>query len=128
MAGSSPSSPRLPDITNFDQPLCRDPNRCSRIAFLIGEKDIVVAVFVDVHESQTVVLAFSVDDGCAVRQREGQFHPPFIRPVKDRLFLVVADNQFAAAIAVQIAQPHTAVASSCTCKNLVPLHFQTVKK
>src|ERR687888_88282 len=46
-----------------------------RVTRLVGKDHIIVAVLVDVHETQAVVLALGVDEARAGRKRERQLRP-----------------------------------------------------
>src|SRR5439155_14597178 len=75
-------------------------------AGFIGEKDVVEAIFVDIDKAQAGVVAVGIDYGGAFGQGEDSLDPAaFTRMVfEDGGLGGAADDQFAAAVVVQIAK------------------------
>src|SRR5689334_23023099 len=77
----------------------------------IGEKDIGVTVFVYIDKSQAVISALRVHNRSIRRQPIWERLPCTFafRPREDRVLRFVADDEFAATIAIQVAKSHTTI-------------------
>ena len=102
---------------------------------LVRKYDVVVAVVIDVNETQAVVTALRINDGAFRWQSIGQSFPGmlFFRPGESRVLRFIGDHQFASAIVVQIAQAHAAIAHSARQiarrgEDRFPIDFQSVEQ
>ncbi|SRR5258706_10477799 len=83
------------------------------IATLIGKKHIRIAILIHIDKTQSGVDAGRIDDGRSGRQTEGRLLPGLlgIRPVENSGLRIVADDQFALTVVVQVTQADTAIAA-----------------
>ena len=94
----------------------------NRVFLFVGEEEVVEAVAVEIDEAEAVVVARGVHEGDTGRQGVGEFLPSALAvgPREDGGLLVVADEEFAAAIAVEIAEADATVHGERTGQNELP--------
>src|SRR6266487_5815344 len=83
------------------------------VSILVRENHVVETISIQVDESKTGIATIMIDDLRSRGQSERKLEPPllFRRPFENRLFLVIAEQEFANAIVVNIPVAYSAIAS-----------------
>src|SRR5262249_61966065 len=97
-----------------------------RVRRFVGKENVVVPILIDVDEAKAVVLPFRVDDGRISGQSNRQPLPGFfvIRPRENGALLVVADNQLALSVLVEVTEAQAAITSLLAREDRLALYFQ----
>src|SRR5579871_4902246 len=82
-----------------------------RVTLRVGKQNILESITVHIQKSQPVIASLVVDDGKSLGQGKVEVFPGrfFIGPGENGVLTWVSDDQFAAAIVVNIPEPHALV-------------------
>ena len=106
-----PAGENFPSPAGSETQIELGDEQMKREGFLVRENHIGKTVLVDVGKAQPVVAALSVHEGRVGRQRKRQPLPGLLLfgPGKDRVLRFIGDDEFAAPVAIHVAQTRAAV-------------------